>query len=108
MIAMTDANGVRTEYQYDDAGRRIAAINAQGQVSRTVYDKVGNVIAEATPLLNRTEYRYDNRDLKVAVIDARYTGLSQTEQKLTSFAYDKIGNLLSVTESIEQHDKLSV
>jgi RHS repeat-associated protein len=107
-----DANTVRTEYGYDDLGRRVIVTNNQNQVSQTVYDKIGNIIAEITPLQHRTEYRYDKRDRKIAVIDARYTVLPAAQQEFTSYVYDKVGNMLSITDPVDnttsyQYDALN-
>jgi RHS repeat-associated protein len=63
-------------------------------------------------LQHRTEYRYDNRDRRVAVMNARYTGLPVADQKFTSYVYDKVGNMLSITDPVDnttsyEYDRLN-
>ena len=46
IIAEIDANDNRTEYGYDDAGRRTSVTDALGNVTTFSYDFDGNLLAE--------------------------------------------------------------
>jgi RHS repeat-associated protein len=71
-------------------GRQVAVIDAQGNMTRTEYDKNGNVMAQIDALGHKTQYGYDNRD--------RQTILTDALNHITTTVYDKVGN---VTEEID-------
>ena len=102
-----------TNFYYDDAGRQIAVINAEGELTENRYDNAGrlieqvsytNRIASATRSLaistilsgltthandQSVHYYYDDRNLLIGTVDA--------ELYLTKYVYDKDGNRTSVT-----------
>ncbi|WP_161629876.1 RHS repeat-associated core domain-containing protein [Desulfogranum japonicum] len=86
LIKQTDkAEGVRqvTSFQYDKAGHRIAVTNAEGYTSRYEYDKLGRKVATIDPVGGVTTSNYDALGNLIAVTDAK----GQT----TTFTYNKIG-----------------
>ncbi|MEM6432630.1 MAG: RHS repeat-associated core domain-containing protein [Cyanobacteria bacterium P01_D01_bin.115] len=99
MIAMVDANQVRTEYTYDELGRRTSVTTAAGTTAaittKTEYDAVGNVIAQIDGLGQRTEMEYDDLDRLILTRDA---GMPAGE---TSYTYDDMGNLLTLTDAVD-------
>jgi RHS repeat-associated protein len=84
-----DARGKVTKYEYDDLGRKTTITTPEGSgntaITKTEYDKNGNVTAIIDGNLNRTEYEYDVLNRRNKVKDA-LNGIS-------TYSYDKVGNL---------------
>ena len=59
--AITDPDGVRLRFEFDDDGNIVAAIDADGNVARLERDAAGRVTAAVTPLGRRTTFTYDAR-----------------------------------------------
>lgn len=57
--AVTDADGVSTELEYDADGNLVSTTNADGGVSRLERHEAGQIIAAVSPLGRRTTSRYD-------------------------------------------------
>ncbi len=114
-----DVNGVRTDYRYDSAGRKVSETvtrtdadgntvtlvtryeyDAEGRVTRVIhpdqtetiteYNRIGKVAAEIDAEGRRTEYEYDARGNRVLT---RYP-----DQTTETRAYDKAGNVVSRTD----------
>ncbi|MCC6224871.1 MAG: hypothetical protein IT195_00515 [Microthrixaceae bacterium] len=112
LVWTMDAEGIVVTNGYDAAGNRTAVIDGKGQRTEFAYDGlnrntwVGDATARGTTnaydALNRvwrkdaegreTTYGYDARHRLTTV---SYAGRSQDNR---TYAYDKVGNLLSVTE----------
>ncbi len=97
-MAQVDANNNRTEYKYDELGRRTdvtkGAKSTIASTSKTEYDKVGNVTAEIDGNTNKTQYVYDARNRQTSVIDAlNPSGTTTTE-------YDDVGNVTSIKDPV--------
>ena len=93
-----------TRFIYDDLGRRIKVIDADGNSSQTVYDLNGNVIARIDTNGNRTESRYDNRDRLVRSYDANNTIIPEAARKFTETKYGRVtigGKVYAQTQIID-------
>jgi YD repeat-containing protein len=115
-----DAEGVRTQYNYDAAGRVIEKLAAVGTVEETstryVYDADGRVTEETRaygrPEAATTRYRYDANGRLVAKIDPRGVaaaaagGLTTAQQNAildsytTRYGYDARGQRITVTDPL--------
>jgi YD repeat-containing protein len=117
--AQVDANSSRTEYKYDDLGRRTDVIEGAttgvASTSKTEYDQVGNVTAEIDGNNNKTQYVYDARNRQTKITDAltpsgNILSITDPLQNKTSFTYDPKNRLkteinqLNKTRSFE-YDK---
>ena len=154
-IESIDANGNKTWYVYDAAGRQTFQVrgvadangvpNGAGEVTETRYNAFGQVrdsiaytgrITIATPgdrasvlaavstlqyvaaLDNHQQFNYDTRGLMASRLDANgyltrysytafgalksttdYRDLAQTQAETTALSYDRLGRLLTTTES---------
>jgi YD repeat-containing protein len=102
---VTDAEGNYEQYSLDAFGNRVSVRNKLGGITSYVFDRRGLVVSqtryqtvsradgsvEATSIT--TSYSYDARGNLLQQIDA--VGLS--EQRGTSFAYDKLDRMVSKT-----------
>ena len=115
-----DAEGVRTQYNYDAAGRVIEKLAAVGTVEETstryVYDADGRVIEETRaygkPEAATTRYRYDANGRLIAKIDPRgvaeaatagYTAAQQAaalDRYSTRYGYDALGQRTTVIDPL--------
>jgi len=57
-------------FTYDEAGRRIATTNGNGETTRSRYDLRGNLIELIQPMDQRTLYAYDVHNRQTALTDA--------------------------------------
>jgi RHS repeat-associated protein len=82
-LTMTDADGETWSYSYDDLGRLQEVTDPLGRVQRSECDAAGNL---------------------VLIIQNYDFGFSQNAQNVynitTELAYDQVGNLVSVTDSL--------
>lgn len=100
-VAMIDANGNETDYQYDSASRLVlttyplvsgAAVRTQ---TATVYDGMGNKVRTIDEAGVPTACTYDFRGLLTSVtLDAGSPG-----QLIYEYAYDEMGNLIKQTDA---------
>ncbi|MCP4350673.1 MAG: PKD domain-containing protein, partial [Desulfobacterales bacterium] len=118
MTAQTDENGVRTEYDYDEAGRQTKVRRFLGsQVLETVYTYDDNARETVTdPKLHTVTFVYDDlsRLVKTVFHDDSYTEISydsrgrkeyeysqaepdDTDRVVTKYEYDLGGRLTKVT-----------
>ena len=100
--AVRDAAGRETQYAYDKLGRRVTIIANyvdgvfdpaspdEDQITQTVYDKSGQVVATIDSRGTKTAFEYDDAGRRVLVIrDAEGSLESQTYT-----CYDKAGKVL--------------
>jgi RHS repeat-associated protein len=118
--ARIDANGNRTDYGYDAAGRLILVTQpavldgASGKMvrpqTRAEYDAAGNQTATTDADGNRTEFVYDADGRLTSTVFAdgtsthvQYDGLGDVMARIdqagraTTYGYDPLGRLVSVT-----------
>lgn len=114
MVATTDALGHRTTYGYDTSGYLHTVTNPDGDVSTTVSDPRGNVIATTTcqdqaankcSTVYQTYYPNDTaaqltpdprNDQVLTIRDGRSTSATDPTYE-TSYTYDSHGNVTAVT-----------
>ncbi len=100
---VTDPAGRVMDYDYDSFGRLIKITFAVGTPSEASqhfeYDSVGNLTAFIDENGNRTEYAYDilNNRLET-IIEADPDGAGVLTSPITSFTYDEVGNLKTLTD----------
>ncbi len=87
LIAQIDADGNRLEFTHDIAGRREIVRDRNGNATLYTYDRFGNVLAETNAQGETTLHTYDNE----------YNELSRTDAlgNTTEWTYDKRGNQLT-------------
>ncbi|MEK6789605.1 MAG: LysM peptidoglycan-binding domain-containing protein [Pseudomonadota bacterium] len=83
-----------TDNTYDEAGNRISSKNALNQLTAFTYDAANRVVTRTDANGVITQYRFDGMGRKTDVIEAR----NLTEQRTTTYAYDRKGQVLSVTQ----------
>jgi YD repeat-containing protein len=114
-LTFTDGNGKITTYSYNKDGQLLTTQNALNQTTTNAYDNAGRLLS-VTDALNRvTSYGYDAANRVITRTDAnntitRYTFDGQgrqmrvteaegkTEQRITDYAYDRNGQVLTVTQ----------
>ena len=106
LVAATDAKGRVTQYEYDDAGRRIAVVLPGGERASTTYDELGNIASYTDFNGETTEYEYDAENRLVVKdleddIDVEYSYTEEGQvatikdsRGKTEFEYDELGYLL--------------
>ena len=106
LLSATDALGHTTEFTYNSL-RQVTSItepqqiNGQPVIRTMTYDTAGNPLTESAPLLDpagvtvataTTTYHYDDPTHPGDV-----TGVTDPNGNATSYTYDAVGNLVSVT-----------
>jgi len=66
-------DGTKMLTGYDGDGRKVAATNQDGVVTRLAYDGAGRLIAVTNALTNVTAYAYDQAGNLIAQVDAQVT-----------------------------------
>lgn len=92
LIATIDANGNRLEFSHDVDGRQDVVTDRLGYSTIYIYDGRGNVISETDALGNTTLSTYDSNGNLETKTDAL--------GNVTTYNYDSQGNLLSVTNAL--------
>lgn len=92
LIAMIDADGNRVEYDHDIDGRTSLIKDARGNQTLYVYDDNGRVILETNPLGETTTRSYN----EVGDILTETNHLGETR----SWTYDNRGNTLTETDPL--------
>jgi RHS repeat-associated protein len=108
----TDQNGRTTTFHYDALGRLLALTNAEGEVTRSTYDELGNKNSETDPLGRTTFFEHDAMRRLVRTVypdgssigtqfDAGGRALARFDQEanVTRFGYDAADNVTSVTNA---------
>jgi len=92
--AANAADVVWENYLYDQAGRRIAETNGEGETTHYWYDLRGNLIRRRTPRNYDTAYVYDAFDRKISETDAN--------QSYTTWSYDAFGRMSTHRELVNE------
>jgi YD repeat-containing protein len=88
---MTDANGNRTTFVYDELNRLIMRLYADGTSDQTRYDAVGNSVESIDQAGIMTRFGYD--------LLKRLTTVNDAQPATTSYGYDEVGNRTSQTDA---------
>ena len=101
---MIDPLGRVTDHDYDTYGRRVSTTYALGTVDEATVrweyaDLSGNVTAVIDELARRTEYEYDSNNRLVKVTEADPDGAGELTSPVTTYEFDKRGNVLSMTDA---------
>jgi RHS repeat-associated protein len=91
LIATVDADGNRTEFTHDIDGRQEVITDRLGHATLYIYDDCGNVLSKTDANNNTTTYTYDANNQMKSKTDA----LGNT----TQYSYDAMGKLLSYTDA---------
>ncbi|MCK4365664.1 MAG: hypothetical protein KAW45_06410 [Thermoplasmatales archaeon] len=91
MISVTDPNGFRTNYVYNDRNERIKKINPEEETTLYIYDNVGNQKTIKEPNGNVISYAYDARN--------QLTDVSDSIGIVIKYSYDPVGNRLTDTDA---------
>lgn len=92
LIATIDANGNRLEFSHDIEGRQDVVTDRLGHSTVYIYDGRGNVISETDALGNTTLSTYDSYGNLKSKTDAL--------GNVTTYNYDAQGNLISMTNAL--------
>jgi len=87
IISVTDPNGYRTNYVYNDRNERIKKINSEEETVSYSYDNNGNSKTLTEPNGNVITYIYDARD--------KLTDVSDSIGVVSKYYYDAVGNLMA-------------
>ena len=89
LVATIDADGNRIEYDYDVEGRTQSVKDRRGNTTVYTYDDNGNVLQTVDAYGNKTTNSYDKYNNLLSTTDANGNA--------TSYAYDASGNVTEVT-----------
>ncbi len=112
LIAQEDANGIRTEFNHDIAGRFSLVTDRNGNNTQVFYNDRGDVTTQIDALGNTTTFTHDDRGNQLERVDAlgnsqsaTYNAsndqLSQTDELGNSitFAYNPRGQETALTDA---------
>ena len=91
-VKTIDANGNETLFQYDALNRLTATIDALGGVRAFEYDENDNLIAMTDELGRQWQYEYDNLDRLTDVLNPLGDG--------RSYQYDEAGQVTHITDEL--------
>ncbi len=91
LVATIDADGNRTEYEHDVDGRMEVVADRLGNKTVYVYDDYGNVLSTTDANGNTTKSTYDSFGNVLTKTDAK--------GNVTAYAYDADGNMTGVTDA---------
>ncbi len=91
LIATIDADGNRTEYEHDVEGRSELITDRLGNKTLYIYDDNGNVLSTTDANGNTTKSTYDSFGNVLTKTDAN--------GNLTTYSYDENGNMTTVTDA---------
>lgn len=89
-LEVTDPNGAKKTYVYDDNRNLISETDAKGNTTTYTHDNNGNMTSMTDPMGNVTTYIYDEF--------SQITSIRDPQGHLTAYAYDANGNLISITD----------
>ncbi len=92
VIAMTDAEGYVTRYEYDEFGENTKTINAEGGERSMTYSDEGKVTSRTDENGNTTTYLYDD--------DQNVTQITYADGSITTMVYDASGNRTAINEAV--------
>ena len=93
LTRQTDARGNETDYEYDAENNLIQITSADGKVERLTYDIAGNLKSLIYPDGTTIDYDYDKLN---RLIEKDYT--SDKESSSVMYAYDTDGNRISMDD----------
>jgi RHS repeat-associated protein len=94
LVATIDAQGHRLEYAHDIAGRTAQVKDRRGHVTHYVYNDRGDVLAETNALQETVFHTYDDDGNELSRTDAL--------DRVTTWTYDVRGNVLSETNAANE------
>jgi len=94
LLISSDALNQTTTNAYDNAGRLLSVTDALGRITRYGYDAASRVITRTDANNTITRYTFDGQGRQVRVTEAE----GKTEQRITDYAYDRSGQVLTVTQ----------
>jgi RHS repeat-associated protein len=111
-LSQTDANGNVTQYDYDLLDHLVevtgadpdgAGLDYTSPVSHWVYDAAGQLLSMTDPEDRETTYEYDDlgRQITVTAPDPDGAGVTY-ESPVTHYKYDLVGNMVEMTDPLEQ------
>ena len=120
VVAITDANGGKTAYEYDHPTyQKTKEIDATGAETVSEYDAHGNLVKVVNPDGATLTFEYDERGLLTRVVDAiggqwrwgydqnsRLIGRANPLDERTQFHWDGV-QLVAVTDPLGHHTQLS-
>jgi RHS repeat-associated protein len=101
LIAQTDPNNHKTEYNYDSAGNRTSEKNADGNQHKWTFDSKHDVETETTPSGEKTTIERDSHGNATKV--SRPT--SGEASQVTKYKYDSHGDVESMTNPLGREYK---
>lgn len=101
VTSVSDPNGGTTAYTYDADGRPTATTAPAGGGYGDVYDAAGNVIKSTSPTGGVSTYTYNDDERVATAVDPRgNVAGANPANYTTSYGYDAVGNLTSVTDPL--------
>ncbi|MDG4831587.1 HYD1 signature containing ADP-ribosyltransferase family protein [Solwaraspora sp. WMMD1047] len=98
---MTNERGEKLSHSFDEANRRDGSSGAAG-AAQIDYDEAGNPIRQVTPTDGVITWRYDDDGRPIAITEPRgNVAGADPDQYTTRYAYDRAGNLESVTDPLD-------
>ncbi len=91
LLAATDPRGSRAAYSYDVAGRLLSASDFAGAVTRYTYDRIGNLRSITDPNGGVTRYTMDARNRRAVI--------TNPEDHTIRYAYNLRDELVAITDA---------
>lgn len=92
LIATIDANGNRTEFSHDIDGRQEVMRDKNGNATVYIYDEQGNILSKVDPYGNTVNKSYDNNNNIIKYTDELGNN--------NYYSYDTRNNLIKVTNPL--------
>ncbi len=89
----SDPKGATNAYAYDSMGNLVKETNPLGKETIYNYDILGRITSTLTPNGVTSTFTYDDLDRVVKISQVK-----GTQESNTSYTYDEVGNLLTVTD----------
>jgi len=99
ILSQTDPKGGVTKFEYDALNRLVKQIDTLGQIKKFDYDPSNNLIQKTDQKAMVTKYDFDDLNRITSKIENYKVGVpsSSNTNIATSFTYDLVGNLTSIT-----------